>query len=151
MLFLFPSYGYFRGDKVNFDPKPYARRILIENEAVMKKIRVRQKEAVAEAERLGKAIMAADPSVRRVILFGSLAAGMPKNLHFDIDLAIDGGDPHRAMTITSDSSFKVDIVELESLAEHFRKLVLERGRVLPGIRLLFNNMNKIARLTGSTR
>lgn len=114
-----------------FDPEPYARRILKENEVLRRRIRERREEAILEAERLAKAIVAADPEVRRVFLFGSLAEGMPKNLNFDIDLAIDGGDLYLAMGITDDSPFKVDIVELESLPEHVRKRVLEKGRELP--------------------
>jgi len=113
---------------VKFDPEPFVRRIRKDNAVEKEKIRERQEEAILEAERLAKTIMAADPEVRRVFLFGSLAEGMPRNPHFDIDLAMDGGDLYQAMGITEDSAFKVDIVELDSLPEHIRKRVLEKGR-----------------------
>ena len=116
---------------MSFDPRPYARRILKENAAEKEKIRERRTLALAEANRLGAAIMAADPSVRRVILFGSLAEGMPKKAKFDIDLALDGGDLYAAMDIAETSPFEVDIVNLERLPEHMKKRVLERGRALP--------------------
>ena len=116
---------------MKFDPEPFVRRIRKDNAVEKEKIRERQEEAILEAERLAKTIMAADPEVRRVFLFGSLAEGMPRNPHFDIDLAMDGGDIHKAMDLSEDSPFAVDIVELAGLPEHIRKRVLEKGRELP--------------------
>lgn len=105
---------------MKFNPGPYARRIRKDNAMVMEKIRERRKRAILEA----------NPAVRRVFFFDSLAERMPRNLDFDIDLAMDGGDIHEAMDLCEDSPFKVDIVELGSLPELIRRRVLEKGREL---------------------
>lgn len=116
---------------MSFDPKPYAERIKAENAAEGERLKARSLLALREAERLSMMIRKADPSVRRIFLFGSLAEGIPRNPDFDIDLALDGGDVYKALDVVEDSDFKVDLVDLRLLPEHVRKRVLLRGKVLP--------------------
>lgn len=86
-----------RGEPVtDFDPAPYAEGIRELNRREAERIEARLARARDEAERLAKKIAEADDRVTRVILFGSVATGRPSREDFDIDLALDGGDPlHR--------------------------------------------------------
>jgi len=115
---------------VKFDPAPYADGLRKLNEIEHRRIRDRVQLAHAEASRLAEAIKAADPQVRAVYLFGSLAEGEPTNLNFDIDLALDGGDVYMAMDIASDSTFDVDLVDLHRLPSHIRDRILQKGEGL---------------------
>jgi predicted nucleotidyltransferase len=100
------------------------------NAAEMREIQERAVAARREAHRLAADILGKDPTVRSVILFGSLAEGSPKRRDFDIDLALDGGDVYKALDITDESAFKVDVVRLDLLPEHVRARIRERGVVL---------------------
>ena len=112
---------------MKFDATPYAEGIKRLNALERESIRLRATEARQEAARLAAAFKAADPDIRAVILFGSLAEGEPTRLDFDIDLALDGGDSYRAMDLASDSPFEVDLVDLLRLPEGTRRRILERG------------------------
>jgi len=59
-----------------------------------------------------------------------MAEGVPRNPDFDIDIALDGGDAYRAMDVTDESPYEVDVVELALLPAHVRKRILEKGIVL---------------------
>ncbi len=87
-------------------------------------------EARKEAGRLAEALGKADPRVRKVILFGSVAAGNARSERFDIDLGLLGGEQLALMSITEESSFSVDLVDLEAVSPGFRELVERRGEVL---------------------
>jgi hypothetical protein len=115
---------------VSFDPKPYAEGIRAENEAERRRTEERYGAAIVEAGRIARAIAGKDPAVERVILFGSLADGVPRNPAFDIDLALDGGDSYRAMDEADGSDFHVDIVDLRLVPPGMRQRILERGIVM---------------------
>ncbi|MEI6873639.1 MAG: nucleotidyltransferase domain-containing protein [Spirochaetota bacterium] len=115
---------------MKFDPAPYAAGIRELNRRESERIESRLELARVESGRLAAAIVAADPAVRRVFLFGSVANGRPSREDFDIDLAIDGGDAYAAMEVVETSAFDVDIVELGLLPPAARELVLERGQLL---------------------
>ena len=115
---------------MSFDPRPYARHFRALNEAEAKAISARAIEAHKEARRLAALILEADHDVVSVILFGSLAEGMPSRKEFDIDLALDGGDLYKALDITEVSSFDVDVVRLDLLPEHVRARIKTRCVVL---------------------
>ena len=83
-----------------------------------------------EADQIAAAIAAADPGVRAVYLFGSLAVGDPSHRGFDIDLAIEGGDVYTAEAVAESASFPVDVVSLERLPATVRKRIRETGRRL---------------------
>jgi predicted nucleotidyltransferase len=116
---------------VSFDPGPYAEHYRAENEEERRRTRARYEAALEEARDLARRIKEKDGAVRGVILFGSMAEGVPRNPDFDIDLALDGGDAYRAMDITDESPYEVDVVELRLLPPHVRKRILEKGIALP--------------------
>jgi len=115
---------------MSFDPRPYVDGILARNEAERAAVRSRTESAMREARLLAEGILRADPDVKAVILFGSLAEGGPKRLDFDIDLALDGGDAYKAMDVTEESSFDVDVVSLRLLPPHVRERIAAKGIVL---------------------
>ena len=115
---------------MSFDPEQYAAGLRAANERERAEIDRRAAEALREAQRLATEIGRADPSVKRVVLFGSLAEGSPRSLQFDIDLALDGGDVYVAMEVAESSSWSVDIADLERLPEHVQLSVARDGRVL---------------------
>lgn len=114
----------------DFDPEIYARGIRELNRREAERFAERLERARGEAARLGRAILDADAGVRRVFLFGSVAGGEPRSEHFDIDLALDGGDVYAAMDVGESSEFEVDLVELTLLPEDFRASVLAQGIVV---------------------
>ncbi|MDP3177589.1 MAG: nucleotidyltransferase domain-containing protein [Spirochaetaceae bacterium] len=110
-----------------FDPAPYAAGIMRENERELARIRARLETSRAEAQRLSRAIKAADPAVRRVFLFGSAARGDACREGFDLDLAMDGGDVYKALDIVDSSEFEVDVVRLDLVPESLRKSIYATG------------------------
>lgn len=112
------------------DPERYAAGLREANRREEARIAERSRRAREEAVRLARDIADADPSVRAVYLFGSLAADEPRRLGFDIDLAIDGGDVYAAEAVTEHSAFSVDVVSLDRIPPHVRERVEEHGRLL---------------------
>jgi len=92
---------------MTFDPEPYAEHYRKANEAEAARISRRAEAARVEAARVARIISDSDAAVRRVILFGSLAKGMPRSEGFDIDL-----------------------VDLQLVPEHVRARILDEGIVL---------------------
>jgi predicted nucleotidyltransferase len=92
---------------MTFDPEPYAAHYREANEAEAARISIRAEAARVEAARVARIISDSDAAVRRVILFGSLAKGMPRSEGFDIDLA-----------------------DLRLVPEHVRARILDEGIVL---------------------
>ena len=115
---------------MNFDPRPFAAHFRARNEAELQAAHTRADAALKEARRLALRIRQADPGVRAVILFGSLAEEGPRRLDFDIDLALDGGDVFKALDSTESSPFEVDVVRLDLLPEHVRARIRARGVLL---------------------
>ena len=103
------------------------KRRLAEAEA---KLKTRIGEAHREAHRLAREFAAADPALKKVILFGSLAEGRVRSEHFDIDLAVDSDRHLELVSIGLDSAFPVDVVELNTLPDAIRRRVIEKGEVL---------------------
>ncbi len=68
-----------------------------------------------EVDRLIKEFRDRDPELKRIVLFGSLASGNPRNPNFDIDLSFEGRELYACTAIALDSSFKVDLVDYRSL------------------------------------
>mgnify|MGYP006303884897 CR=1 FL=1 len=112
------------------DPERYAAGLREANRREEARISERSKRAREEAARLARAIADADPSVRAVYLFGSLAEGEPRRLEFDIDLALEGGDVYAALAVTEQSAFSVDVVALDRVPAHVRERVEQHGQAL---------------------
>jgi predicted nucleotidyltransferase len=113
-----------------FDAEQYAHGLRRRNEQEAERIAAVANEARNEAREIAGAIARADPEVRAVYLFGSLAGEGPRNLHFDIDLAIDGGDVFVAEEAVEGSNRSVDVVALERLPVETAERIRRSGRLL---------------------
>lgn len=113
-----------------FDPEPYARGLRERNARERALIARRASEAREEASRLASEIAARDSDVRAVYLFGSLAAGEPARIGFDIDLALDGGDLYRALEVAERSRFDVDVISIDRVSQEMRDVIESGGKVL---------------------
>ena len=89
-------------------------------------------EARHEAARLAEEFVRVDRTVRRVVLFGSVATGRVRSERFDIDLAVEADDYFSLLRAAELSSFRVDVVDLRSASTGFARRVLDRGVVLYG-------------------
>lgn len=87
----------------------------------------RVREARREIDRLVEQIRAADPGVRRIVLFGSLAKNEVKRPSFDIDIAVDSDEYMRLLDIALDSHFKVDLVDLGCCSRYVAAAVEQHG------------------------
>jgi predicted nucleotidyltransferase len=90
----------------------------------------RVSEAKEEAARLARSFAEEDPTLRRAVLFGSVAHGRVSGPNFDIDLGIEGGDIFRYIAIAEKSSFTVDVVDLQNVSGEFRRLILSEAVTL---------------------
>ncbi len=113
-----------------FDPEPYAEGIRRLNQRELKRTRDHAHAARRDAHYLARRIGEDDPNVSRVYLFGSLLEDTPRRPNFDIDLAIEGGDVHRAMERAEGIDRHVDIVCLHLLPRHVQRRIRETGVVL---------------------
>ena len=104
---------------IPFDPTPYARGIKEQNEAEARRIEERLAHAREEATRLIER-MQREAGCTEVVLFGSVADRSVRTLHFDIDLAVIGGDLSQAEAIAEESSFAVDVVDYARCPPHVR-------------------------------
>jgi hypothetical protein len=72
-----------------------------------------------------------DPSITRIWGLGSTFEEFrPYRMDSDIDLAVEGGDILSLLSITEDSSFKVDLIDLTGRDDGFARLARERGTLL---------------------
>ena len=85
---------------------------------------------LAEADRLTKCFVKADPGLRKVVLFGSLATGDLGNREPDVDLAVDSPQYLRLVSIGLDSPFKVDVVDLPNASPVISRAVEHHGRIM---------------------
>jgi predicted nucleotidyltransferase len=85
---------------------------------------------LAEAHRLTKCFVEADPDLRKVVLFGSLATGDLGHREPDVDLAVDSPRYLRLVSIALDSRFKVDVVDLPNARPVISRAVEHHGRIM---------------------
>lgn len=67
--------------------------------------------------------------MKRVVRFGSVSSGRVRTLGFDIDLAVEGGDLLQAWRIADESSYAVDVVDLDHVIPGFHSAVEKQGEV----------------------
>ena len=92
--------------------------------------RVWRAAGLAETQRLTKCFVEADPDLRKVVLFGSLATGDLGHREPDVDLAFDSPQYLRLVSIALDSPFKVDVVDLPNARPVIRRAVEHHGKVM---------------------
>ena len=133
--FLTWTHDWYNKSKENYVPEdlsPYVetirRRMKLEEAAKKKQI----ERAHLEVERLVSDFQELDPAIRKIVLFGSLASGNVRSRDFDIDIAVDCS-PDRYLHLVSrglNSPFRVDVVELASVADYIRDAIDKSGVVL---------------------
>jgi hypothetical protein len=90
----------------------------------------RHSAALAEVDRLVARFREIDPELGRIVLFGSLAHGVPRNPDFDIDLSFEGTEYYRCVAEALNSRFKVDLIDYRVAADHIREAIDGEGRVV---------------------
>lgn len=88
--------------------------------------------ARSEARRIAAELARIDPRVTEVWLFGSVATGRPARDRFDIDLAVRGGDTISLYARLPESEFDVDLVDLDTVSDRFRDMIMRRGERVYG-------------------
>lgn len=107
---------------MTFNPHEYAQGILDRNKQEQKLIEQRLREARKEADKLIE-LLIRQAGCTRAVVFGSVKSGAVRNLHFDIDIAVWGGDIMEAQGIAFDSPFSVDIVDYELAPKHVKESI----------------------------
>jgi len=93
---------------------------------------IRKAQALEEVQALVRKFLSLDPSITKIILFGSLARDDASSLDFDIDLAVACSGEHFLMLVAlaQDSPFKVDLVELSTADNRIKDAIAREGMVL---------------------
>jgi predicted nucleotidyltransferase len=89
-----------------------------------------QRDAYQVAHALAARMGEEDPSLRRVVLFGSTVPGRRYRRDSDIDLAVEGGDRARLERLAASLQQSVDIIGLDELRPGIRERVVAEGVVL---------------------
>ena len=71
-----------------------------------------------------------DPSIRKIVFFGSLATGTVRDLSFDIDIALSGERVFKLAAWGEDQNVPVDVVDYDALTAEFKAEVDRQGVVL---------------------
>ncbi len=81
---------------------------------------------------LVREFLAADPTITRIVLFGSLARDDVSSSNFDIDLAVSCSGEHflRLVSIALNNAFTVDVVDLDRADERIKSAIVRDGITL---------------------
>lgn len=115
----------------NFDIEAAARRINKENRKEDERAAARRKAAQMEARRLAAEFRAGDATIRQVWCFGStFNMSRPYRMDSDIDLAVEGGDILKLVSIAEASDFPIDLIDITDSNDEFARLVREYGTLI---------------------
>ncbi len=106
---------------------PFVERIRRDNAEEDKALKILHEKAYAEAFRLGLAMGKIDPTLVRVILYGSALPDRPFRADSDIDLAVVGGNLPLLERLAVDCPFKVDIVSLADVRPGIKARIEAEG------------------------
>ena len=98
----------------------------LEDKRIQKKIR----EAKEEVQRVVKQFLEIDPAIEKIVLFGSPADGRVVSSHFDIDLGVRSEQYLKLVSCGLNSSFPVDVVDLDHLAAPIRASIEKYGKTV---------------------
>ncbi len=115
---------------VTGDLQAIVHRLNRENARAAVRVASEQQEAYRAACELAVRMGARDPSLQRVVLFGSTVPGRRYRADSDIDLAVDGGDRALLERIAADLPQSVDIIGIDELRPGIRRRVLTEGVIL---------------------
>ena len=80
--------------------------------------------AQIEARRIAAEFRALDASIRAIWCFGStFDTSRPFRMDSDIDLAVEGGDFLKLVSIAEASSFSVDLIDIANCDDAFARMV----------------------------
>jgi hypothetical protein len=114
-----------------FDIEAAARRINEANRREDERIAARRIAAQEEARRIATGLRAKDSGIRAVWGFGSVfETYRPFRMDSDIDLAIEGGDIVRLISVAEKSAFAVDLIDITDCEDEFARGIRARGRLL---------------------
>ncbi len=99
-----------------------------------KRIENRKEEAFREISRLIGRFQQIDPSLKRIILFGSLVEDTIRSENFDIDLSFEGREYYLCAAETLNSPFKIDLVDYDTCISHIKDEIDTKGIVVYGSR-----------------
>jgi predicted nucleotidyltransferase len=85
-----------------------------------------------EVKRLVHSLLSEEPDITAIILFGSVARGDVSSPDFDIDLGVRCPPERflRLFSAVSDSSFHVDLVDLDAVDNKVQRSIRREGVVL---------------------
>jgi predicted nucleotidyltransferase len=114
-----------------FDIEAAVRRINEENRKEDERTAARRKAAQVEARRIATEFHAQDATIRSIWCFGStFDMSRPYRMDSDIDIAVEGGDILKLVSITEASSFSVDLIDISGADDEFARLVRKYGALL---------------------
>ncbi len=114
-----------------FDIGAAARRLTQRWEERSERVEQRRREARVWASQLAATLGAADPTVEKIVGFGSTFETWRRYREdSDIDLGVVGGDRQRLSALVPPGPFEVSLVELDLQPESFTAPVLQNGVVL---------------------
>ena len=112
------------------DLQPIVDRLNRENARAAARLAEAHRAAYRAARALAARMGEDDPTLRRVVLFGSTLPGRRYRAGSDIDLAIEGGDRARLERLAATLPQPVDIIHMDDLRPGIRDRVLTEGVVL---------------------
>jgi len=102
-------------DLQGFDPKPYRQGMKNRAEKGRLETERRATEARDFLPIIREAFLAIDPDLRRLVLFGSLARGIPTSEHFDIDLGVRSDKYLKLVAWSLNQEWKIDVIDLDAV------------------------------------
>lgn len=118
------------GDEVDFDPGPFRRGLEARNAQRQVRIEERTRQARAFLPRLREAFLQIDPELGRLVLFGSLARGIPSHEDFDIDIGVSSARYLKLVAWALDQEWKVDVIDLDAVSGSFLEGIENGAEVL---------------------
>ncbi len=100
------------------------------NVAYDREVAERLRQARAFVETVPAALLKLDRTLRRIVLFGSVATGKAMRADFDIDLAVDSDRYIQIVGWSLRQPWRIDIVDLQAIDEGFAGEIERTGRVL---------------------
>lgn len=94
-----------------------------------RQLEARVREAQQFISSIPDALLRIDPVLRRLLLFGSLAAGRVTRFDFDIDLAVDSDRYLRIVDWSLQQPWRIDVVDLSAIDTSFAREIQKNARV----------------------
>lgn len=101
-----------------------------ENRLEAQRTKEKIRAAHQEVRRLVAQFLEIDPAIETIVLFGSLAEGTVFSIDFDIDLAVRSEEYLQLVGCGLKSSFRVDVVDLDHVADPIKSSIGKYGKIL---------------------